>query len=110
MHTMRHILTSQLKLRNEARAFGEIAVSGQTTVTPNTNVQTLTLVNGTGIAITTDNTAKEITVTNSDTGSSQDIIKSVIAVDTDAGLSFSGTGTYSVSGNTDSFIIQQRYI
>lgn len=84
-------------------AFGEIAVSGQTTVTPNTNVQTLTLVNGTGITITTDNTAKEITVTNSDRGSSQDIIKSIIAVDTDAGLSFAATGTYTVSGNTDSF-------
>ena len=84
-------------------AFGEIAVSGQTTVTPNTNTQTLTLVNGTGITITTDNTAKEITVTNSDRGSSQDIIKSIIAVDTDAGLSFAATGTYTVSGNTDSF-------
>ena len=83
-------------------AFGEIAVSGQTTVTPNTNTQTLTLVNGTGITITTDNTAKEITVTNSDLGSSQDIIKSIIAVDTDTGLSFAATGTYTVSGNTDS--------
>jgi hypothetical protein len=44
--------------------FKSIAVSGQTTVTAGSNTETLTLVAGTGVTLTTDNTTKEVTITN----------------------------------------------
>lgn len=47
--------------------YGNIIVSGQTTVVAN-NTGNITLVEGTGITITTDNTAKSITITATNTG------------------------------------------
>lgn len=48
--------------------FSTIAVSGQTSVTPASPTQTLTLVAGTNITIATDNSAKSVTITSSGSG------------------------------------------
>ena len=48
-----------------ANAFGNVAVSGQTTVAADTTSDTLTIVAGTGISITTDATTDTLTITNS---------------------------------------------
>lgn len=52
-------LTSDIASQN---AIYSIAVSGQTTVTAASSTQELTLVAGTNISITTDNTAKSVTI------------------------------------------------
>jgi len=49
-------------------AFSNVAVSGQTTVAADAKTDTLTLVAGTGVTITTDATTDSITITNSATG------------------------------------------
>jgi len=49
-------------------AFANIAVSGQSTVSADSTSDTLTLVAGTGITLTTNASSDEITVTNSSTG------------------------------------------
>ena len=49
-------------------AFSNVAVSGQTTVEADAKTDTLTLVAGTGVTITTDATTDSITITNSATG------------------------------------------
>ena len=51
-----------------ANAFGNIAISGQTTVAADSTNDTLTLTAGTGITLTTDATNDGITITNSATG------------------------------------------
>ena len=51
-----------------ANAFGNVAVSGQTTVAADGTNDTLTLTAGTGITLTTDSTNDGITITNSATG------------------------------------------
>ena len=51
-----------------ANAFGNIAISGQTTVAADSTNDTLTLVAGTGITLTTDASTDEITIANSATG------------------------------------------
>lgn len=43
--------------------FGSVVVSGQTTVTPASTNQALTLVAGANVTLTTDNTAKSVTIT-----------------------------------------------
>jgi hypothetical protein len=48
-----------------ANAFGNVAVTGQDTVAADSTNDTLTLVAGTGISITTDNVNDNITITNS---------------------------------------------
>lgn len=48
--------------------FSNIAVSGQTTVTPASTSDTLTLVAGTNVTITTDNTAKSVTINSAGGG------------------------------------------
>lgn len=48
-----------------ANAFGNVAVSGQNTVAADSTNDTLTLVAGTGISITTDDVNDNITITNS---------------------------------------------
>lgn len=48
--------------------FGSVAVSGQTTVTASANPTTLTLVAGGNITLTTDNTAKSVTIAASGAG------------------------------------------
>lgn len=48
-----------------ANAFGNVAVTGQNTVAADSTNDTLTLVAGTGISITTDNVNDNITITNS---------------------------------------------
>ena len=50
-----------------ANAFGNIAVSGQTTVAADSTNDTLTLVGGTGISVTTDASTDTVTITNSST-------------------------------------------
>ena len=83
-------------------AFKTIAVSGQNNIVADSNADTLTVIAGTGVTLTTDDTQDELTITNSDPGSSQDIIKSIVVTDTNTGYTWSETGTYTVSGNTDS--------
>jgi hypothetical protein len=53
------------------QAFKTIAVSGQDSVVADSSADTLTLVAGTGITLTTNATADSITITNSTTSSSQ---------------------------------------
>lgn len=60
--------TDTLTITNSAtgaNAFGNVAVSGQTTVAADGTNDTLTLVAGTGVTITTDATTDSITITNS---------------------------------------------
>tara|TARA_B100001013_G_scaffold100087_3_gene56415 strand:- start:14053 stop:17604 length:3552 start_codon:yes stop_codon:yes gene_type:complete len=57
--------------------FGVIAVSGQSNVVADSTTDTLTLVAGTGITLTTNPTNDSITVTNSSTGSSQNLFQTV---------------------------------
>jgi hypothetical protein len=45
--------------------FGSIAVSGQTSITPNSTNTALTFINGGGLTFTTNNVGKSVTVTNS---------------------------------------------
>ena len=52
-------------LGSSQNIYKTIAVSGQTSVTAASNTATLTLVAGTGITLTTDNTAKSVTITGS---------------------------------------------
>ena len=49
-------------------AFSNVAVSGQTTVAADAKTDTLTLVAGTGVTLTTDAATDSITITNSATG------------------------------------------
>lgn len=48
--------------------FGSVVVSGQTAVTASANPTTLTLVAGTNVTITTDNTAKSVTINSTGAG------------------------------------------
>ncbi len=48
--------------------FSQIVVSGQTTVTANTTTTSLTMVAGTNVTLTTDNTAKSVTINASGGG------------------------------------------
>lgn len=60
--------TDTLTITNSAtgaNAFGNVAVSGQTTVAADGTNDTLTLVAGTGVTITTDATTDSVTITNS---------------------------------------------
>lgn len=60
--------TDTLTITNSAtgaNAFGNVAVTGQTTVEADSTNDTLTLVAGTGVTITTDATTDSITITNS---------------------------------------------
>jgi len=60
--------TDTLTITNSAtgaNAFGNVAVAGQTTVAADGTNDTLTLVAGTGVTITTDATTDSITITNS---------------------------------------------
>lgn len=50
-------------LGSSQNIFKTVAVSGQTSVTAASNTATLTLVAGTGISLTTDNSAKSVTIT-----------------------------------------------
>jgi len=60
--------TDTLTITNSAtgaNAFGNVAVAGQTTVAADGTNDTLTLVAGTGVTITTDHTTDSVTITNS---------------------------------------------
>lgn len=57
--------------------FKNIAVASQSTIVADTNNDTLTVVSGTGIAVTTNALTDELTITNSDLGSSQFIFKNI---------------------------------
>lgn len=70
--------------------FKNIAVSGQSTVVADTNDDTLTLVNGTGINITTNATTDAITITNSAP---------------DQTVTLTGAGATSISGTYPNFTI-----
>ena len=77
------------------------------TANASSNTDSFDIVSGTGINIDIDTSSKAIRVTNTsqntDPGSAQDIIKSILVTDTDSGYTWSETGTYSVSGNNDAF-------
>ena len=57
--------------------FGSIAVSGQTSITPNSTNTALTFINGGGITFTTNNVGKSVTVTNSSPNVDQNIFNTV---------------------------------
>jgi uncharacterized protein (TIGR02145 family) len=57
--------------------FKNVAVATQPTIVADTNNDTLTVVSGTGIAVTTNPATDELTITNSDLGSSQFIFKNI---------------------------------
>lgn len=57
--------------------FGSIAVSGQTSITPNSTNTALTFINGGGITFTTNNVSKSVTVTNSSPNVDQNIFNTV---------------------------------
>ena len=57
--------------------FKNFAISGQQTIQADTNADTLTFVNGAGIAMTTTASTDTLTVTNTDGGSSQNIFKNI---------------------------------
>lgn len=104
---------------SDQNIFKTIAVSGQTSVTANSNNATLTIAAGSGVSLTTSNTTKtltianagvlsvaqgtgitvstlsgEATVTNSDRGSSQSIFKNI--------ANSTGTTQFSAGSNNDS--------
>jgi hypothetical protein len=57
--------------------FGSIAVSGQTSITPNSTNTALTFINGGGLTFTTNNVGKSVTVTNSSPNVDQNIFNTV---------------------------------
>ena len=57
--------------------FKNFAISGQQTIQADTNADTLTFVDGAGIAMTTTASTDTLTVTNTDGGSSQNIFKNI---------------------------------
>ena len=57
--------------------FGSIAVSGQTSITPNSTNTALTFINGGGITFTTNNVSKSVTVTNPSPNVDQNIFNTV---------------------------------
>ena len=80
--------------------FNTIAVSGQTSITADSNTDTLTFAAGSGISITTNETTDTITITNSDPNVDQNIFATISA---DSGsLTASSTSTnLTISGGTD---------
>lgn len=57
--------------------FGSIAVSGQTSVTPNSTNTALTFINGGGLTFVTNNVSKSVTVTNSSPNVDQNIFSTM---------------------------------
>jgi hypothetical protein len=76
--------------------FKNFAISGQQTIQADTNADTLTFVNGTGIAMTTTASTDTLTVTNTDLGSSQNIFKNVAV---------SGQSTVEAETNNDTLTL-----
>jgi len=58
-------------------AFGGFSVSGQNTVTASNLSETLSLVAGSGVTITTDNTSNEITISSTGTGTSSNTFSTI---------------------------------
>jgi len=84
-------------------AFKTIAVTGQSDIVADSNIDTLSLgVSGTGMSITTTPASDTITFENTDKGSSQNIIKTVYVTDTNSGYTWAQTGNWTASSNTDS--------
>lgn len=79
-------------------AFSNVAVSGQTTVTADSKTDTLTLVAGTGISITTDASTDSVTITNSSTGANAFGNVAVSGQTTVAADSNTDTVTFAVAG------------
>jgi len=77
-------------------AFKNIAVSGQTTIEADAIEDTLTVAAGTGISLTTTAGSDTLTITNSDTGSSQNIFKNVAV---------SGQSTIVADNNNDTLTV-----
>ena len=101
-----------------ANAFGNVAVSGQNTVAADSTNDTLTLVAGTGISITTDDVNDNITITNSVTApntfgtievSGQ---SAVVADSTTDTLTFAVAGGMAITTNatTDTVTFDSKYL
>ena len=75
--TLGTLIITNTDLGSQQAIFKNVAVSGQTAIQADTNNDTLTFVNGSGIAMTTAASTDELTVTNTDLGSSQNIFKNV---------------------------------
>ena len=70
-------------------------------IVADSNSDTVTFASGTGIDLDADTTNDGIRITNTDLGSSQNIIKTLTVSDTDSGYSWTDTGSISVSTNSD---------
>lgn len=82
--------------------FSSVIVSGQTTVTVNSATTALTLVAGTNITLTTDNTAKTVTITSSGGGSGLTVGTTTITSGTTTRILYDNAGTlgeYTISGS-----------
>jgi hypothetical protein len=77
-------------------AFKNIAVSGQTTIEADAIEDTLTVAAGTGISVTTTAASDTLTITNSDTGSAQNIFKNIAV---------SGQSTVVADSNNDTLTL-----
>lgn len=97
--------TTATTLQN-TRAINGVNFNGSADITITARTPTA-IVPGTGIsfgaAVAAWDGDTQRTIENTDLGSSQDIIKTFSVLDTDGSFTFAETGSYSVSGNTDTF-------
>ena len=98
------LIIGNIVVQNTTTGF---SMSETGTFNANTNTDTITLIPLTGMDIDIDTTNGAFTFENTDTGSAQDIIKSIEVVDSSSGFSFGETGTWAVSGNTDLLTVVQ---
>ena len=98
------LIIGNIVVQNTTTGF---SMSETGTFSANTNTDTITLIPLTGMDIDIDTTNGAFTFENTDTGSAQDIIKSIEVVDSSSGFSFGETGTWAVSGNTDLLTVVQ---
>jgi hypothetical protein len=80
-------------------AFSTIAISGQSNVVADNDGDTLTLIAGTGVTLTTEPTADEITITNSAPNVDQNLFATVTA-DTGTTTANTTTDTLEIVGGT----------
>jgi hypothetical protein len=90
------LIITNTDLGSSQAIFKNFAISGQQTIQADTNADTLTFVNGAGIAMTTTASTDTLTVTNTDLGSAQNIFKNVAV---------SGQSTVEAETNNDTLTL-----
>lgn len=83
-----------------SNSFETISVAGQNNVVADSSTDTLTLVAGTGITITTDNTTDAITITNSSPNTSQNVFSTVAVAGQSSVEADSTTDTLTLAAGT----------